>query len=60
MVVMRSGISQSMAESSARVLDHFLNQLPTFIVRERARVNIYVAGDLLLPAYSNHTMPGDL
>jgi type IV secretion system protein VirB10 len=60
MVVMRSGISQSMAESSARVLDHFLNQLPTFIVRERARVNIYLAGDLLLPAYSNHTMPGDL
>jgi type IV secretion system protein VirB10 len=60
MVVMRSGISQSMAESSARVLDHFLNQLPTFIVRERARVKIYLAGDLLLPAYSNHNMPGDL
>jgi type IV secretion system protein VirB10 len=60
MVVMRSGISQSMAESSARVLDHFLNQLPTFIVRERARVKIYLAGDLLLPAYQNHTMPGDL
>jgi type IV secretory pathway VirB10-like protein len=60
MVVMRSGISQSMAESSTRVLDHFLNQLPTFIVRERARVKIYLAGDLLLPAYQNHTMPGDL
>lgn len=60
MVVMRSGISQSMAESSARVLDHFLNQLPTFIVRERVRVKIYLAGDLLLPAYQNHTMPGDL
>jgi type IV secretion system protein VirB10 len=60
MVVMRSGISQSMAESSARVLDHFLNQLPTFIVRERTRVKIYLAGDLLLPAYPNHTMPGDL
>jgi type IV secretion system protein VirB10 len=60
MVVMRSGISQSMAESSSRVLDHFLNQLPTFVVRERARVKIYVAGDLLLPAYQNHTMPGDL
>jgi type IV secretion system protein VirB10 len=60
MVVIRSGVSQSMAESSARVLDHFLNQLPTFIVRERARVKIYLAGDLLLPAYQNHTMPGDL
>ncbi len=60
MVVMRSGISQSMAENSSRVLDHFLNQLPTFIVRERARIKIYLAGDLLMPAYQNHTMPGDL
>ncbi len=60
MVVIRSGVSQSMAESSARVLDHFLNQLRTFIVRERARVKIYLAGDLMLPAYQNHTMPGDL
>lgn len=60
MVAIRSGVSQSMAESSTRVLDHFLNQLPTFIVRERARVKIYIAGDLLLPAYQNHTMPGDL
>jgi type IV secretory pathway VirB10-like protein len=60
MVVIRSEVSQSMAESSARALDHFLNQLPTFIVRERARVKIYLAGDLLLPAYQNHTMPGDL
>lgn len=60
MVSIRSGISQSMAQSSNRVLDHFLNQLPTFIVRERARVKIYLSADLLLPAYQNHTMPGDL
>lgn len=60
MVVLRSGVSQNMAETSARVLDRFLNRLPTFIVRERARVKIYLAGDLLLPAYQNHTMPGSL
>ena len=57
---MRNGISQSMAESSQRVLDRFLNQLPTFIISERTRVKIYLSDDLLLPAYANHTMPRDL
>lgn len=60
MVAVRAGISRSMGESAHRVLDHFLNQLPTFIVRERARVKIYLSGDLLLPAYASHTMPSDL
>jgi type IV secretory pathway VirB10-like protein len=60
MTQIRNGISQSMAESSQRILDHFLNQLPTFIVRERTRVKIYLSDDLLLPAYGNHTMPRDL
>jgi type IV secretion system protein VirB10 len=59
-VQFRNGISQSMAESSQRVLDHFLNQLPTFVVRERTRIKVYLADDLLVPAYSNHTMPRDL
>jgi len=56
----RNGMSQSMAESSQRVLDRFLNQLPTFVIRERTRVKIYLSDDLLLPAYANHTMPRDL
>jgi type IV secretion system protein VirB10 len=60
MAQMRNGISQSMAESSQRVLDRFLNQLPTFVVRERTRVKIYLSDDLLLPAYVNHTMPAGL
>jgi type IV secretory pathway VirB10-like protein len=56
----RNGMSQSMAESSQRVLDRFLNQLPTFVIRERTRVKIYLSDDLLLPAYANHTTPRDL
>lgn len=60
MVAIRAGISRSMGESAHHVLDRFLNQLPTFIVRERARVKIYLSNDLLLPAYANHTMPSDL
>jgi type IV secretion system protein VirB10 len=56
----RNGMSQSMAESSQRVLDRFLNRLPTFVIRERTRVKIYLSDDLLLPAYANHTMRRDL
>jgi type IV secretion system protein VirB10 len=60
MAEMRNSISESMAESSQHVLDRFLNQLPTFIIRERTRVKIYLSDDLLLPGYANHTMPHNL
>lgn len=50
----RNGVSQEMAQESMQILDRFLNQLPTFIVRERSRVRIYLAGDLEVPAYSAH------
>jgi type IV secretion system protein VirB10 len=50
----RNGISQQMGEESMQILDRFLNQLPTFIVRERSRVRIYLSGDLEVPAYAAH------
>lgn len=50
----RNGVSQQMAEESVHILDRFLDQLPTFIVRERARVKIYLSGDLEVPAYDAH------
>ena len=53
-VSIRNGISQEMGQESMQVLDRFLNQLPTFIVRERSRVRIYLSGDLELPAYEAH------
>ena len=47
-------ISQEMGQETMQILDRFLNQLPTFIVRERSRVRIYLSGDLEVPAYDAH------
>ncbi len=56
----RQGVASSLSQSSMRILDRFLNILPTFTIREGHRVKIYLAGDLLVPAYDRHTMPEDL
>ena len=57
---LREGFAVSAAESSAQILDKFLNILPTITIREGHRVKVYLAGDLSLPAYANHNMPSDL
>jgi len=54
------GIGQSMGQGSQRILDKFLNILPTVTIREGHRVKIYLSGDLALPDYRNHKMPSDL
>jgi len=51
---------KSAAQSSAQILDHFLNILPTVTIREGHRIKVYLSGDLALPDYSNHTMPSNL
>jgi type IV secretion system protein VirB10 len=56
----RQGAASSMSQSALRILDRYLNVLPTFTIREGHRIKIYLAGDLLLPAYSAHQMPSDL
>ncbi len=56
----RAGFGESMATSGERILDHFLNILPTITIREGTRVNVYLSNDLLLPDYNNHNMPPDL
>jgi type IV secretory pathway VirB10-like protein len=48
---MREGFGQSLAQSSERILDRFLNILPTLTIREGHRVKVYLAGDLFLPQY---------
>jgi type IV secretion system protein VirB10 len=53
-VSIRNGISQEMGQESMQILDRFLNQLPSFIVRERSRVRVYLSGDLEVPAYDAH------
>ena len=58
--LMRQGFAQSTAQSSAQILDRFLNILPTVTIREGHRVKVYLSGDLALPEYANHTMPSNL
>jgi type IV secretion system protein VirB10 len=57
---MREGFGISASQSSAQILDKFLNILPTITIREGHRVKVYLASDLSLPAYNHHTMPRDL
>jgi type IV secretion system protein TrbI len=54
----RQGIASSLSQSSANVLDRFINIPPTITIREGHRVKVYLTQDLLLPAYENHDMPG--
>jgi type IV secretory pathway VirB10-like protein len=56
----RQGVASSLSQSSLRILDRYLNVLPTVTIREGHRVKVYLSDDLLLPAYQNHRMPGDL
>ena len=57
--LMRQGFAASTAQSSAQILDKFLNIMPTVTIREGHRVKVYLAGDLALPDYLNHKMPSD-
>jgi type IV secretion system protein VirB10 len=52
----RAGFGASLAVSAAHILDKFLNILPTVTIGEGSRVKVYLAGDLLLPDYAQHTV----
>ena len=56
----QQGVGESMGQTSQRILDKFLNILPTVTIREGHRVKIYLSGDLALPDYANHRMPSDI
>jgi type IV secretion system protein VirB10 len=56
----RRGVSESLSQSALRILDRYLNILPTFTIREGHRVKVYLSGDLLLPAYDRHRVPANL
>jgi type IV secretory pathway VirB10-like protein len=57
--LMRQGLAASTAQSSAQILDKFLNIMPTVTIREGHRVKVYLAGDLTLPDYQSHRIPSD-
>jgi type IV secretion system protein VirB10 len=56
----QQGVGQSLGQTSQRILDKFLNILPTVTIREGHRVKVYLSGDLAIPDYANHKMPTDL
>lgn len=58
--LMRQGFAQNMGQSSAQILDRFLNVVPTITIREGHRIKVYLSGDLALPDYTTHTMPSNL
>ena len=58
--LLRQGFAQSTAQSSAQILDRFLNILPAITIREGHRIKVYLSGDLALPDYASHTMPSNL
>jgi type IV secretory pathway VirB10-like protein len=53
----RQGVATNIAQSSARVLDRFLNLLPTVTIREGHRIKVYLSNDLELPAYTDASVP---
>jgi type IV secretion system protein VirB10 len=52
-----NGAAASVSQSAATILDRFMQIPPTITIREGHRVKVYFTQDLLLPAYSNHTIP---
>lgn len=55
----RIGFGESMAMTGERIIDRFLNLMPTITIREGTRVKVYLSNDLLLPDYNQHKMPAD-
>jgi type IV secretory pathway VirB10-like protein len=47
----RQGAAANVSQSSTRILDRFLNLLPTVTIREGHRIKVYVSSDLEVPAY---------
>jgi type IV secretion system protein VirB10 len=52
-----NGTAASVSQSASTILDRFLQIPPTITIREGHRIKVYLMQDMLLPAYSNHTIP---
>ena len=52
-----NGAASSVSQSASSILDRFMQIPPTITIREGHRVKVYFTQDMLLPAYSNHTIP---
>jgi type IV secretion system protein VirB10 len=54
----RQAAGASLANSSTRVLDRYLNVLPTITIREGYRIKVYLTNDLALPIYATTALGG--
>lgn len=54
----RQAAGSSLAASAGRVLDRYLNVLPTITIREGYRIKVYLTNDLELPIYAAVTQGG--
>jgi len=52
-----NGAAASVSQSATTILDRFMQIPPTITIREGHRLKVYFTQDMLLPAYSNHTIP---
>lgn len=56
----QQGVAASLSQSSMRILDRYLNVLPTFTIREGHRIKVYLTDDLVMPAYADHPLSANL
>jgi type IV secretion system protein VirB10 len=54
----RQAAGASMASSASRVLDRYLNVLPTITIREGYRIKVYLTSDFELPVYATASASG--
>lgn len=52
-----TGAAGSVSQSATTILDRFMEIPPTITIREGHRIKLYFTQDMLLPAYTNHTIP---
>lgn len=52
-----NGASGGISQQATAVLDKFIQIPPSITIREGHRVKVYFTQDMLLPAYTNHTIP---
>jgi type IV secretory pathway VirB10-like protein len=51
-----TGAASSVSQSATTILDRFIQIPPTITIREGHRVKVYFTQDMLLPAYTNHSI----
>jgi type IV secretory pathway VirB10-like protein len=56
----RQAAGASLASSTSRILDRYLNVLPTITIREGYRIKVYLTADFELPAYVSASESGGI